>query len=461
MSKMSDDGAGRSVVRLPGILLLVFMVLPGVAHAFGSGDDPGLPDDGTRRFVAAERGVPAPERGRGALGDRAEVVLFSDDFEGTFPGTAWSVNTNPAGPGWGRWSCWSTSGSFSVGCAENGTGAIGCGDSYPDGMETWMLHGPFSLASSTYESAAFRVQLNLDSESDHDEFYIGYSTDGSSFQGLFYSGAQVGRVELDLAGVMGEEQVWVACVFRSDTGTARPNGAQVDDAELVVETDAANELALGETQGPSGSVVSVPLQLDNDATVKAFQLDVIYDAGVASLAGAEASERGLGMTVEHGDVAPGRGRVVGYYDDAGSLASGSGEIARISFRLVGSGGATTVLTPSGVVLAGVEAESLPVTSVAGSLRVEAAAGPPTVHIAVLRNPGRERRLQVFVTVGNGSGDAPTVTADGAALAVRSLGDGVYVGDLYVADAAASLALAAEAVNVNGTGNAQTTVTFGR
>jgi len=50
-------------------------------------------------------------------------TLFSEDFEGAFPGDDWSV-FSPAGvPYWGVWDCWSgNSESHSVACAASGSG---------------------------------------------------------------------------------------------------------------------------------------------------------------------------------------------------------------------------------------------------------------------------------------------------------------------------------------------------
>jgi len=500
-----------------------------------------------------------------AAGDKAVVPLFSDGFEGVFPGTTWSITAGSDQQYWGRWSCWSAGGSFSVGSCAAGSEAIACGSSYNNMMETWMSAGPFSLADASYEAAVFQAAVNLNSEEGYDYFVIAASTDGVDYSGDFYSGSIDATLALDLTALLGAPQVWIACVFYSDATLTYANGAQVDDVLVAVETSATpnqaptvtvtapdggetllagttatvtyaasdpdggpsaltagidfssdggatwstltdgvsasgsyawsvpvvttsqgrirvrvsdgdltasdisdanfqvmvstNDMALGAESGVSGTQVSVPLTLANDTLVKAYQLDVIYDAGVVAFTGFQATSRGAGMTTATNIVSGGRVRLVSYFDGSSRLAAGSGEVGRLTFQLVGSGGTSSALTPADAVLSGVEGEELPVALAAGGVTVEAGTAPPVVHVSALRNPGRTRSVQVLVTVLNGADQTPTATAGGTALTLLSLGGGLYAGTLHLADDATTITIQASATNANGTGSGQVQLTY--
>jgi len=221
----------------------------------------------------------------------------------------------------------------------------------------------------------------------------------------------------------------------------------------------ANTLALGEVVVPSGSQAAVPLSLVNDTAVKAFQVDITHDPAVAIALGVDATGRGASMTMDLALLAPGHARVVALFDDAGRLEPGSGEVARLNFSIVGAGGSSTTLTPSEAVVSDLDAQPLPVSLSPGSIEVAVEAGPPQVQVAALRNPGRPRHVQIFVTVANGSGTTPSVTAAGSAVAMTSVGGGVHQGTVHVSDQVASLLVVATDTNANGTGEHQVTVTF--
>lgn len=438
---------GRPVLPLAlGLLLLA-------ACALAADDGP--------RVVAAERGLLQQVASAAAGADKTTVTLFSDGFEDGFPGTAWQVTGLPGGPTWGRWTCWSSSGSYSVGCAAAGTPGIACGENYPSNMNVWMVHGPFSLADASFLSATFEATVDLNTVPDQDSFYVGASTDGEQYVGTYYEGTTSGVASLDLTDYLGEAQVWVAFYFESDESSGLPNGAQVDDVALLVESSAVptSTLALAHEAGQGGATASVPLSLDNEVAVKAWQLDVIFDPEVAEFTGIQASGRGAAMTTDSTEIGPGQVRVLAYLDGAAQLEPGTGEVASLSFDLVGASGTSTPLTPTEAVLSGVDAESLPVEVVAGSLTVETGNGVPLVHLAALPNPGRPRHVQVLVTVVNGSGSAPSVTANGSAVNLQAVTGDVYRGDLHLADTTASVTIQASDTNANGTGDNQVTLTF--
>lgn len=228
---------------------------------------------------------------------------------------------------------------------------------------------------------------------------------------------------------------------------------------VCAAADRDNVLALGQVVVPSGSESAVPLTLVNDTAVKAFQVDIAHDPAVAISLGVDATGRGAAMTMDLALLAPGHSRVVALFDDAGQLDPGSGEVARLHFSIVGAGGTSTTLGLSDAVVADPEAQPVAVSLSPGSIAVVAAAGPPQVQAAVLRNPGRPRHLLIFVTVSNGSGGAPSVLAGGSAVALTSIGGGVHRGTVHVPDQVGSLVVVATDTNANGTGEHQVTVTF--
>ena len=520
---------------------------------------------------SVERTLPFTARGtRQALpqgsppATRATQVLFADDFEGSFPGSSWTV-TATGTQQWGRWNCWASSGSYSVGSAAAGSAAISCGENYGDNQTTWMIAGPFSLADSEIESAAFSCNVVLNTEEDYDTFYMGVSTDGSSFNGYFYSGTSSGTPSMDLADLLGQNQVWIGFQFYSDSLIYTTNGAQIDDVMITAETtgaanqapsvtvtapnggelltagaartitytasdpdggpgtltvgidysddagaswstvatgqsntgsyawtvpaatttqgqirvtvsdgadtdsdtsdgvfaivDQSNSLALGQVSGPAGTSVLVPLSLDNESVVKGLQLDVAFSADVVSFGGATATGRAVGMQAEAALVSAGRARVLLFFDDAGQLAAGSGAVANLSFDLIGTGGSQSNLTIMDGLLSGPEAESLPMNTTNGRVDLEMSTEPPTLHLSVLRNPGRPRSLQILVSVANGSGAAPVVVAGGNSVAMTTLGGGLYMGTAHLAGSVNSATITATDTNPNGTGNDQVALTF--
>lgn len=218
-------------------------------------------------------------------------------------------------------------------------------------------------------------------------------------------------------------------------------------------------LALVEVAGPSGSVATVPLTLANTGTVKALQFDVAYDADEVAYEGVTASGRGAGLAVTGAVIGTGLARIVALYEDATELEVGSGEVAQLGFRLLGVGGSGSVLAIGDAVLSDPQAQELPVEASDGRLDITVAAGVPGLQLALLRNPARPRSLQIHLVVTNGSGDLPTVTAGGAAVAMAAQGGGVFLGTHHVADGAPSVAVVASDANANGMGTNQASLAF--
>jgi hypothetical protein len=162
------------------------------------------------------------------------TTVFSDAFEGTFPGS-WQVidqggaSGNGVGTKWGRSTYRKAGGTGSAWCAAAGASASTPGGNYMPLMDTWMVYGPFTLASTSTAWAEF--DLFMDVEYGYDEAFWGVSTDGLNFDGYVVSpgpdGYTTGETGVpgfahevfsfeEIPGVVGQAQVWFAVQFASD-----------------------------------------------------------------------------------------------------------------------------------------------------------------------------------------------------------------------------------------------------
>jgi subtilisin family serine protease len=171
------------------------------------------------------------------------TTMVSTDFEGAWP-SPWVVYDNDGSTNgeyyWGKRNCRAYAGSFSgwgVGAGAQGSG-LGCGANYPDNANSWMRYGPFSLSGTT--AADLRFKLWLNSETTYDQVCRFASIDGANYWGTCTSGNTSGWTDrvLDLSNVytlgnlLGQPNVWVAIVFRSDVSSTFAEGGYVDDIVL-------------------------------------------------------------------------------------------------------------------------------------------------------------------------------------------------------------------------------------
>jgi hypothetical protein len=174
----------------------------------------------------------------------AWVSIFSEDFEGAFPGE-WEILDNTEGPGvyhWGARDCRSHSGSHSgwaVGGGAQGR-VLPCYSDYPSNVDSWMIYGPFSLADALQAEIDLAVWLNTEVVFDgfgiyasvDDEWYyeVGWANgDWEMWLNLSYSLSEVP----ELGSLLGEPQVWVALVFEADDSIVFSEGCYVDDIALL------------------------------------------------------------------------------------------------------------------------------------------------------------------------------------------------------------------------------------
>ncbi|MFH1843602.1 MAG: cohesin domain-containing protein [bacterium] len=270
-------GTGQPARRLPRRIwptaLIVLLAALVATSALASGSKPAPPPGKIRtsatvnlgevtrtvpagiKVVAASTGTPSPvtsDLSGKTSGSKAWTTLFSDNFESGFPGSSWTLYNYEGDPYWGAWSCWSSSPSQSVGCAAAGTGAIGCGGIYPDYLQNWMVAGPFALDGAGITAAEVNAQLNLVCEANYDSLYTMASINGTSFTGGGFTGTYNDAITLDLAGFIGQPQVWIAFLFVSDINTAPGVGAQIDDVVLRVDSTTANQAPLVSVTAPNG-----------------------------------------------------------------------------------------------------------------------------------------------------------------------------------------------------------------
>lgn len=190
-----------------------------------------LPQD--QRSLSGIEGIHAP----------ATQTLFSDGFEGAFPGS-WTVFDDNGSTGgdvyWDDTNYRAYAGSWSAGCADGGANAPAPGGNYPNNMDSWMIYGPFSLSDASAGALTFFTWLRSESNYDYLKYMV--SLDGASFYGWQTSGDTGGwqSRSLDftnvptLGNITGQPQVWIALVFTSD-GSVTFEGAYVDEV-LIQKT---------------------------------------------------------------------------------------------------------------------------------------------------------------------------------------------------------------------------------
>ncbi|MCG3157227.1 MAG: hypothetical protein DKINENOH_03859 [bacterium] len=164
------------------------------------------------------------EEKRLTINSNDSTILF-DNFDNDFPDVLWQVSGNPT---WGQTTFRTFNRSTaSIWCAAGGNSAISPPSDYPNNMDAMMVFGPFDLSDATYAYLEFRYWL--ETEDKRDWFFWMASSNGINFSGIGVSGTDLGWnkaflnfAELpDSTNLIGQQNVWVALSFSSDsTGTA-------------------------------------------------------------------------------------------------------------------------------------------------------------------------------------------------------------------------------------------------
>jgi len=168
------------------------------------------------------------------------VTIFSDGFEGDFPGS-WRVNAGDYS--WAKRDCKARKGAFSAWAVGGGNlgSSLTCTASYPNNATTVMVIGPFDLSDANWAGMSFA--LNLNSESGRDFVSFLASDDGARFDGYGLSGATSGWLAFTftlhdvstpngIKNFTGRPAVWVAIGFSSNSSSTRAGGAFIDDVVI-------------------------------------------------------------------------------------------------------------------------------------------------------------------------------------------------------------------------------------
>lgn len=222
----------------------------------------------------------------------------------------------------------------------------------------------------------------------------------------------------------------------------------------------ADTLAVGVGRGPHGGQVTIPISLTNSGAVRGIQADIRFDQTVLSFESGAAAPRVGAMRFLASLPATGRARIVMYFIDASVLSAGAGPVANLVFRLTGADGSRSSLTPSDIHVAGEYNAVIATFGHAGQITVGDSPPPPDLRLAVLKNPGREHTLQIFLSSDVALDAPPTVSVAGVAVPMTQLpGADIYQGTISVFDGAAAITVRAMGYHDGIIGAAQTTVTF--
>ncbi|MBN1667697.1 MAG: peptidase S8 [Anaerolineales bacterium] len=177
-------------------------------------------------------------------------TLLTENFEGLFPGSLWTLTDSFDGYGeylWAKRACRPHLGSLSgLGAGGGADGAgLNCGDDYPDNVKAWMFAGPYDLRDAQAVELQYHHWINLeygetaDPILEYDWLCYMYSDDGSWFSGYCFSGNSSGWSE-KVFNLMGNlvadledlDQVWFGFYFKTDGSVHYAEGAYLDDVQI-------------------------------------------------------------------------------------------------------------------------------------------------------------------------------------------------------------------------------------
>lgn len=201
------------------------------------------------------------------------AVIMSQDFEGAWPASGWTLEDNSSQDGgeylWGKRTCWKRSGSYggwSVGGGAQGS-ALSCGSYYPNYTYTWAIYGPFDLSQAASATLNFYFYGRTEGGTGcpYDYLFAGSSSDGVNFSGPGWCGdwtnGSAGNgfyaYTLDLASRVGQSQVWIAFVLKSDSSITNI-GMTIDDITLDVVSSATATPTPTYTPSPTATPPPTP-----------------------------------------------------------------------------------------------------------------------------------------------------------------------------------------------------------
>ncbi len=149
--------------------------------------------------------------------------LFYEDFEGSFPGTNWTVSGDPT---WDDTSFKSYEGTWSGWCAAGGTNGLSPSlNNYTNNMNAWAKYGPFDLSDATAGQLSLWSWIKTESGADYFKYML--STNGSTYSGYQIAGVATNWTQRSInftnvptyGNILGRSNVWVALIFQSDAAT--------------------------------------------------------------------------------------------------------------------------------------------------------------------------------------------------------------------------------------------------
>jgi hypothetical protein len=172
------------------------------------------------------------------------VKVYSDDFEGAFPGSSWRRTFGTTSTGWGKTGYKKNGGNSSLWCAAGGNSFQVPPSPYVPNMDAWAIYGPFSLADAIDGTIGFDVWI--ESEPGWDMLSLGVSVDDHTYYTFDRSGSykswehiQVGFKDIPVLQALGSSTVYVAFIFTSN-GSNQVEGAYVDNFEIDKVVPAAS-----------------------------------------------------------------------------------------------------------------------------------------------------------------------------------------------------------------------------
>lgn len=175
--------------------------------------------------------------GAPALTPAGWQIIMTEDFEGPWPSSGWTV-ADISNDGyqryWGRDDFKAYTGAWSVWPASGGAHAVDPEfNVYPDNMDTHMVYGPFNLSDAIDAEVTFSLWYEIEVE--YDYFSMAASANGSNYTGLGWwedtSGGVWEDVTISLADFVGNASVWVRWDFSSDDSVGL-GGAFMDNITI-------------------------------------------------------------------------------------------------------------------------------------------------------------------------------------------------------------------------------------
>lgn len=207
---------------------------------------------------------------------------------------------------------------------------------------------------------------------------IALSTDGGATWDLLASGANnTGSFPWTVPNIATTQ-----ARVRVTANDGQLSASDTSNGNFTITTAPAgsNTLAVTDGTGASGSTVTVQLTLENEDPIKALQTDLLFNPAVLRLNRFEASGRAALFQDSSAVVLDGCVRVVLYSTSSAVITPGSGAVAQIDFELIGSGGASSTVTPSATVMSDPNGQAVNVTNSPGQITVTQGTTPPTITL---------------------------------------------------------------------------------